>query len=142
MLHPFSAGLMGVRGTSEIESIQVECEIWNTELWWEVCVDLSKVWPEYLGYELQVYIFVIISNGLLTSHPEVQQLSFPGQGLATWTKFRHLLEDPLVATVARSLHVPEELAICRGPHSVWSPTWSKRSSTKLATLKNTEQVGY
>ena len=37
--------------------------------------------------------------------------SIPGQGF----------EDPLVATVARSLHVPDELAICRGPHSVWRP---------------------
>ena len=59
MLHPLSADLMGVRGTSEIKSIQVECEMWKTELVWEVCVELYKVSPEYLGYELQVCIFVI-----------------------------------------------------------------------------------
>ena len=36
-------------------------------------------------------------------------------------KFRHLLEDPLVATVASSLSLAEKLAICRGPHFVWRP---------------------
>lgn len=55
----------------------------------------------------------------VAKHPQLLQLSIPGQGEAVWTSLRGQLEGPLVAVVARVLQVPLDVASQRGPNSAW-----------------------